>query len=129
MKALISVSDKTGIVEFAKELEKAATAGDVDFINEHTPLFLDITWKLVEEIEALLFCLDAENPKPKKDKPDDDLLKKLLDACKDYDIDLADEAMAEIEKHQYESDDGLTAFLRDAIDRMDYKQIVEKLNN
>ncbi|MCL2443433.1 MAG: ATP-binding protein [Treponema sp.] len=111
----------------AKELEDAAKAGDFNFIEKHNTAFLEITRKLVYDIEELLSSLDAENPRPKKERPDSNLLSDLHDACKDYDMDGADKAMAEIEKYQYESDDGLADWLRDSIDRMDFKQIVEKL--
>ena len=111
----------------AKALEDAAKAGNIDFINKHNSAFLESAWKLVHDIENMLAELDAENPKPKKDKPDEDVLRKLLFACKEYDISEADKAMAEIEKYKYDADDGLANSLRENIDRMDYKQIVQKL--
>ena len=57
------------------------------------------------------------------------MLEKLLAACRDYDLDGVDKAMAEIEKYQYEADGGLVVWLREALDRMDFMQIVEKLSN
>ena len=111
----------------AKSLEEAAKSGDLAYINEHNPIFLEIIRKIVYDIDKLLSDMEAENPKPKKDKPDSNELLKLLIACKDYDMDGADQAMSEIEKYNYESDDGLADWLRDSIDKMDFKQIVEKL--
>ena len=112
----------------AAELEKAAKAGDIDYINSNNPAFLEAARKLVSDIEDLISNVDAENPKPKKDKPDDETLSKLLAACKNYDIDEVDAAMEEIEKYQYESDDGLVDWLRECIDRMDLSQIFQKLS-
>jgi len=111
----------------AKSLENAAKARDMDFIKENNPAFLEIAWKLVYDIESWIQSLDDENPKPKKDKPDREALLKLLDACRDYDMDGADKAMAEIEEYKYEADDGISDWLRENIDRMNFKEIAEKL--
>ncbi|MCL2810216.1 MAG: Hpt domain-containing protein, partial [Treponema sp.] len=111
----------------AKALEDAAKTDNIEYINDHNSAFLEAAWKMVTDIESLLMGLDAENPKPKKDRPDKEELSKLLAACKNYDMDGADNAMAEIEKFQYESDDGLADWLRESLDRMDLKQIADKL--
>jgi signal transduction histidine kinase/HPt (histidine-containing phosphotransfer) domain-containing protein len=111
----------------ASDLEKASGSGDINYVKEHNPEFLEITWKLVYDLEGMFFSMDAENPKPKKDKPDNKVLLKLLEACKAYDMDGADAAMAEIGKYQYESDDNLVNWLQENIDTMNFKQITEKL--
>ena len=111
----------------AQLLEEAAKSGNIDFINENNKAFLESAWKLINNIEDTLAKIEAENPKPKKDKPDDELLLKLLSACKDYEINKADKAIAEIESYTYEADDGLANWLRENIDKMNFKQIVEKL--
>ena len=111
----------------AKALEDAAKISNIGYIREYNPEFLKTAWKLVTDIEDLLFGIDAENPKPKKDKPNREDLLKLLEACKDYDISGVDKIMLEIEKYKYESDDGLADWLRESVDRMDFKQIAEKL--
>ncbi|MCL2440582.1 MAG: ATP-binding protein [Treponema sp.] len=111
----------------ASDLEKAAKSGDFEYITANNNNFLVNVRKMVYDIEVMLAELDAKNPKPKKDKPDQEELKKLLIACKDYDMDGADAAILEIEKYQYESDDGLADWLKETIDKMDFKQIVEKL--
>ncbi|MDR0464829.1 MAG: hypothetical protein LBG94_06930, partial [Treponema sp.] len=91
----------------ARDLEEAAKSSDFDFIKNNTSAFLDNAGKLVAAIENVLQNIDTENPKPKKDKPDKNILLELLAACKKYHINKVDEAMAEIEKYQYEADDGL----------------------
>ncbi|MCL2801827.1 MAG: ATP-binding protein [Treponema sp.] len=111
----------------ASALEDAVKSGDLAYIKEHNPKFLEIARKMVYDIEELVFGIEAENPRPKKDKPEKEELLKLLAACKDYDMDGIDEAISEIEKYQYESDDGLTDWLRESVDRMDLKQIIERL--
>jgi len=111
----------------AAELEDAAKKSDFIYIKEQTPPFLESAWKLINDLENMITAIDAENPKPKKDKPDKEVLSKLLTSCKDYDMDGADAAMMQIEQFQYEADDGLADWLRENIDRMNFKQIVEKL--
>jgi hypothetical protein len=74
-------------------------------------------------------ALDKENPRPKKDKPDEDQLLKLLSACRNYDMDSADAVMDEIEKFSYESDDGLAYWLRDNIDIVNFKEVEQKLSS
>jgi len=111
----------------AQELEEAAKSGGIDFINEHNKAFLETAWKLINDIESMLAKIDAENPKPKKGKPDDELLLELLHACKEYEINRADKAIAEIENYSYDADEGLAEWLRENIDKMNFKQITEKL--
>ena len=113
----------------ARDLEEAAKAGNIGFINNNNPTFLKTARKLVSDIWDLISKLDAENPKPKKDKPDNEALSILLTACKNYEIDGIDAAMAEIEKYQYESDGGLADWLRECIDKMDLSKIVQKLSD
>ena len=109
-------------------LEKAAGAGELGFINEHNPIFLKKLIELIDNIDAMLSRLKADNPKEKKSKPDEELLEKLLEVCKKYDMDGADETMEEIEKYQYDADDGLVLWLRDNIDLVHFDEVAEKLN-
>jgi len=116
------------IGETASLLEKAAAAGEIKFINDHNPLFLKNLTELINNINDMLSRLKDENPKGKKARPDDELLKKLLAVCKKYDMDGADAAMDEIEKFQYEADDGLVLWLRDNIDLVHFDEVAEKLS-
>jgi len=110
-------------------LEKAAAAGDMNYINEHNSQFLERLGELVSKAEEMLTSIDADKLKPKKDKPDIDLLVKLLAACNKYDMDGADAAMSEIEKYQYESDNELVHWLRENIDIVNFEEAAEKLNS
>ena len=113
--------------ESAWELEKAAKTGDLDYINKNTPAFLESAWKLINDLDAMLLAINAENPKPKKDKPDSEALSRLLEACEMYDMDGVDAAMAEIDGYQYEADGGLAEWLRENADIMNFEQIVQRL--
>ena len=113
----------------AKELEEAAKSRNMDYIDENNAAFIEKTWKLCGDIEDLLMRIEAENPKPVKDKPDSETLVKLLAACTDYNMDEGDAAMEEIEKYRYESDDGFAQWLRESFDKMDFEKIAEKIKS
>jgi len=112
----------------AKDLEMAAKSGDLSYIMANNAQFIESARKLISELESALSAIDAENPKPKKEKPDPEVLSELLNACKSYDMDVADAAIEEIEKYQYTADDGLASWLRENIDMMNFTQIVHKLS-
>ncbi|MCL2218861.1 MAG: ATP-binding protein [Chitinispirillia bacterium] len=117
------------IADAAYALEKAAATGDYAYVGSHNPEFLEAAWKLINDLDAMLATLDDNSAKPKKDKPDHDVLAKLCEACKLYDIDAADAAMAEIDKYQYTADDGLMDFLRANFAIMEFESIAGKLSS
>jgi len=119
------ISAKT-IGEQAKGLEEAAKTGDLDYINKHNQAFLDAAWKLVNDIEEMLIGLNKE--KPKKDRPDNNALLRLAASCKEYNMYEAEKAMIEMERYQYESDNGLVNWLRENIDKSNFIEIMEKLS-
>jgi hypothetical protein len=113
----------------AELLEKAAKEGDIGFVMINNAAFIEAVENLVTDIENMLDKISAENQKPKKDKPDREVLSKLLVACKAYDMDGVDAAITEIESCKYESDDGLVVWLRENVDLMNFPQIMEKLSS
>jgi len=117
------------VSEAAAALEKAAAAGDFDYIKKNNPPFIETIEKMVSNIDEMLKVLEEKNLKPKKDKPDTDLLEKLLDACNEYDMDGADEIVSLMELFQYESDDGLVFWLRENIDVVNFDEAAQKLNS
>ncbi|MCL1906251.1 MAG: hypothetical protein FWG06_04520, partial [Clostridiales bacterium] len=112
----------------AESLEKAAKAGDFDFIRDNNTDFIKTVEKLIADIEKMLAKLEEENPKPKKDAPDKDMLKMLLKACKKYDMDGVDAVMAELEQYEYESEGELVESLRKDVDEADFLRITEQLS-
>ena len=116
------------IAKEAKDLEMAAKSGDYEFIKKNNPFFIENTRYLIFDIKDMLKNLDSENPRPVKDKPDKEVLLKLINACNDYDMDGADEAIAELENYQYESDNDLIDWLRNNIDSMHFEEIAERLS-
>ena len=116
------------IAKSAEDLENAAISGDIVFIINHNRQFVKQADKLVEDIEKMLSEIDASNPKPKKDKPDEVLIAKLCLACRDYSMDEVDKAMTEIEQYQYTDDGGLVMKIRKCVDLMQFPQIIKMIN-
>jgi len=113
----------------AGDLENAAGVSDHEFINKNNAAFVETAWQLINDINDLFDLIEANNPKPEKDNPDIVLLRELLIACKRYDMDAADRAMDKIDEYKYLSDGGLTLWLRNNIDVMNYKKIDDKLTS
>jgi CheY-like chemotaxis protein/HPt (histidine-containing phosphotransfer) domain-containing protein len=111
----------------AEALEKAAKAGDIDFVTANNADLLEAAWKLINGITDLLNKLAAENPRPKKNKLDGRVQSKLLAACEQYNMDEADAAMKEIDSYEYESDGELARWLRENVEMMNFSEIKEKL--
>ena len=115
------------IGEEAAKMEDAADSGDYAYVSGNNPAFLESARKFIGDIVEMLSTIDAENPKPKKDKPDEDLLRRLLIACESYSMDDVDSAMSEIEHYQYDDDGGLVERLRHEVDLMQFPKIVAML--
>jgi len=115
------------IAKEAKDLEEAGKAKDMNFINSNHGDFMKNARSFISGMESALSKLVTNTDKPLKEKPDTKTLFKLVEACNDYDMDGADRAMDELEKYKYESDGDLIVWLRNAIDRMQFEEIAEKL--
>ena len=107
----------------AGDLEIAAAENDLEFIKNNNAVFLETAWELINDINAFFSAMEEESPKLVKDKPDESMLIDLLAACKLYDMNTADKIMDEIDEFKYDSDDGLSLWLRHNIDVMNYKEI------
>ncbi|MDR2572406.1 MAG: response regulator [Oscillospiraceae bacterium] len=115
------------IGEMAKELEDAATSGDLSYINKHNSDFLDSACRFISDLNEVFAVMKNDSTKPKIDKPDAKLLLKLADACRTYNLSEAEAAMKAIEAYRYESDDDLVEWLRTNVDTMNFIEIVERI--
>jgi HPt (histidine-containing phosphotransfer) domain-containing protein len=113
----------------AEALEKAAKENDLPFVIANNAPFINEAEKLIGELKEMLLNMFPEKPKPKKDKPDNEALGRLLTACQDFDIDKADAVMAELNAWDYDCDDGLVAWLSENVSQLNYAPITEKLSN
>ena len=116
------------LADLAENLEKAAKSGDFNFVYDKNPEFIEKIEKLISDLEKMFEKINAENPKPKKDKPDKEILLRLIAACDNYDVKEMDEVMEEIEKYDYESDDGLAVWLKENLLVSNFAQIAERIS-
>ena len=114
--------------DMAETLEKAAKSGNYEFVNTRNPDFIKSVEALIKQINDMFDKMIGENEKPRKNTPDIETLSALLAACKNYDMDGVDAAMAEIENFEYEAGGELAAWLRTNVDQMNFKEIEEKLS-
>jgi len=113
----------------AELLEHAAVDGNLDLILERNPAFLEAAGSFLDNIdEVLASFIEDDTSKPKLAKPNSELLAKLLEACKTYDMGTAEAIMAEIDEYQYTADDGLAVWLRENVDMMNFKEVEERLS-
>ncbi|MDR2599451.1 MAG: substrate-binding domain-containing protein [Oscillospiraceae bacterium] len=110
-------------------LEDAARNDDLNYIEKNNAKFLKLAWKLINELEGAFTAINEANPKPKKSKIDKELLKRLCAACEDYDMNLVDDTMEEIDEYQYEEDQELAERLRENVDKMNYSKITAELSD
>jgi len=112
----------------AEALEKAAKAGDLDFVTANNPALIENVNKLIKNIDTALNKGAERKEKIKKEKPYKEALEKLRAACKEYKIEDIEAIMKEIECFEYTADDGLTLWLRENADQMNYLEIAGKLS-
>ncbi|MCL2231480.1 MAG: response regulator [Treponema sp.] len=112
--------------ELAANLEKAAKAGDFNYVAANNRPLIEMLSKLVENITAVLH-METPREKPQKDKPDREALSKILAACKNYNITEATAAIKELEQFEYTSDGELVSWLRENAEQMNSLEIVERL--
>ena len=118
-------AEETGLQ--AETLEKAAKAGNLDFVKANNPLLIENILKLISNIETVINKGSEKTQKTKREKPYTEALKQLRAACRDYKIEDVDNIMKEIEVFEYTSDDGLVRWLRENTDQLNYMEITEKL--
>jgi HPt (histidine-containing phosphotransfer) domain-containing protein len=117
------------IADLAKDLEQASDNGDISYVKENNPVFIEAAKTLIDTLTELFSDIDTENPKPVKSEPDREALAKLRDACKSFNMDDLDAAIEEIEQYEYDSDDGFMDWLRETLSKMDFRQIAAKLTD
>ncbi|MCL1927852.1 MAG: ATP-binding protein, partial [Treponema sp.] len=113
----------------AEALEKAAKEGNFDFVSDNNATFIEEAEKLIDALNDMFGQMSPKEPKPKKGNPDNEMLLKLSEACKDFNAGVIDEIMSELYAYEYESDNGLVAWLRENVDLMNYEEITEKLSS
>ena len=116
------------ISDVAEKLELASKAGEYEFVSSHNEAFIFAVRKLISDVEGMLSTIDRDNPRPVKPKPEPELLMRLVDACKAYDMDNVDSLMEELDQFDYQEDEGLGDWLKENVMLMNFKEIIERLS-
>jgi signal transduction histidine kinase/CheY-like chemotaxis protein len=129
-----------GIGKMAEELESAAKNGDVETVRAKNG-------ELILAVEALLSRLRSigkrvsrklasrkEEPGRNKDEenrsaPAPSLLRELRQHCARYDVAAMEKVLSELERYTYESQGDLVEWLRKQVDNLEYRQILERLED
>jgi CheY-like chemotaxis protein len=117
------------IGSMAEGLEKAATSGNIEFVNANNPALIEALENLRPALGSLLEEIKNAEQKPVQQKPDPAALVRLLNACINYDMEQLDAVMDELEQYNYESQGDLVEWLRKEIDKSELESIREKLES
>jgi signal transduction histidine kinase/CheY-like chemotaxis protein/HPt (histidine-containing phosphotransfer) domain-containing protein len=119
-------ADRIG--SYAAALEMAAKAGDIEAINAKNTGLIEETENLLKILNGIL--IEVEKMKVKKPRaaaPDRALVIKVLEACKQRNLTLMEEALMELEQFVYDADNDLVLWLREQVDKLEYNAIQERL--
>lgn len=112
----------------AEALEAEAKGGNLKLLQAETPAFLDATESLLADIDGLLQGrAGGEAKKECRSAPDRAQLARLLEGCERFRFGEMEEAMAELERYGYESQEELILWLREQLDNLDYETIQSRL--
>jgi len=119
----------TDTTDLALALENAARTGNIDFIKNNHMSFSNKVRKLIFNIDKAVAEIMADFQKPEKDKPDEAILSKLIEACNEYEMNTVDELITELEAFDYteEKYNDLVIWLRENAEQTNFDEIVERL--
>ena len=109
----------------AEKLEQAAREGNYGYVKEYNEAFIGDMEALLTSLQTML---SKKAPKTKAAAPSRQILSDLLAASKNYDIDGVDNAMAELNKYEYETDAELLQWLEESVKVMGFKEISQRLS-
>jgi uncharacterized protein YicC (UPF0701 family) len=107
----------------AETLETAAKASDLAGVQERHAAFVALVETLLDSLDKILGEGSVANDRPLAAEPDAALLAELRDACKAFDMDRVDAAMAQLESSRYERGEELVRWLREKVDAMEFEEI------
>jgi CheY-like chemotaxis protein len=113
--------------DLAAALEDAAKTGNNDYIRAHHTPFLETARTLLSELDKTFSQTSLKEPRSQKEKPDREVLAALLTACKNFDMDGVDAAVAELRGYEYESESELVSAILEHAEQFDFAQMIEKL--
>ena len=115
--------------DMAKELEMAAKAGDYEKALAGNAPFIATMNDLIGQLRAVLVALEGGDGDggQKKAEPDKAVLAVMLQACRDFDVEMMQESMKTLEQFEYESGGDLVVWLGEQVTAFGYDKIEERL--
>ena len=112
----------------AENLEKASKSGDIEFVGNHNPELYKSLESLLSDLSGFISSIDSVATKPKKDRPDRDVLIRLLSSCKDFDMEMVDTAINELNSYEYENGGELVPWLLENVQQFNINEIIERVS-
>jgi signal transduction histidine kinase/CheY-like chemotaxis protein len=113
----------------AEALEQAAKAGDFKTVSADNDEFIEDTYRLLSDLVALLKDNMQEKTAEKSfvPFPDKALLRKMLEAGKQYNLTAMETILSKLEQYEYQSDPDLVPWLREQLDNLEYDALRSRL--
>ncbi|MDR2510107.1 MAG: response regulator [Spirochaetaceae bacterium] len=109
--------------EKAEELEIAAREQRLEFCAAENIVFQKQINKLIENLSAFIARRDIAVVKPRKEKPEAELLERLKAACAAYRMNEADSIMERLESFSYDEDNDIITRVREHLNNSDFASI------
>jgi len=123
----------------AKALELASKAMDWEIIERDNPRVIEHARALIGQFQSLIDAIELSGEhttkgavgemRPLLDRPDRELIEKLLDATASFDIETMRIVIDELDKAQYRSEPGIVDELRQLLTFFKYEAIEKKLRS
>jgi HPt (histidine-containing phosphotransfer) domain-containing protein len=117
------------IGSMAEEIEKAAIAGDIKYINTHSGALIELLEKLIPVLKNFLDEIQNTDQRPLREAPDPALLAGFLKASADYDMEQMDVIMDELERYRYTLQTDLVNWLKKEFNKSAFESIQERLES
>jgi len=116
------------VAKQAEALEDASRNRDTQFIDMNNDSFIEEVEKIIIGLKELFTLIEKQaGAKPVCQKPDPDLLERLTDAARHYNVKVMDEILEKLEENNYEQGGELVKWLREQVDNLEYEAIYKKL--
>lgn len=116
--------------KLAARLEALARAGDFEAVQAENDFLLRTADALLDRLNGLLQTVRDSSPATRKElmpRPDGALLQRMLDASKRSMTSVIEDTLAELEQYDYESGGEIVDWIREQIDSLEYRAIVQRL--
>jgi HPt (histidine-containing phosphotransfer) domain-containing protein len=117
------------IGSMAEEMENAAAAGDMKYINAHSGALIESLEKLIPILKNFLDEIQNADQRPLREAPNPALLARLLKASVDYDMEQMDAVMNELEQYRYKTQADLVDLLRQEFGKSEFESIQKHLES